>query len=92
MRQISIRELRSNMCTQLKDLPFEITKNGKIIGIMCTQPDYTGNKAGQSVHNNNRATKQQVADILRSKPKVTATKATSSMGGSFFNPQPKGGK
>lgn len=44
MRQVSIRTLRKELSTQLQDLPFEITKNGKIIGIMCTQEDYIGDK------------------------------------------------
>lgn len=36
MRQVNIRTLRSELSTQLEDLPFEITKNGKTLAIVCT--------------------------------------------------------
>ena len=37
MRQISTRELRKNMAGELDNLPFQITKQGKVVA-MCTQP------------------------------------------------------
>lgn len=39
MRQVNIRVLRATLSTQLQDLPFEITRNGRIIGVVCTQED-----------------------------------------------------
>lgn len=32
IRQVSIRQLRSNMAKELSDLPFDIVRNGKVIG------------------------------------------------------------
>ena len=50
MRQVNIRTLRLELSTQLEDLPFEITKNGQVIAIACTQQTKTTNN---SVHNGN---------------------------------------
>ena len=34
MRRIGIRQFRANITNEMTDLPFAITKNGKVIGIM----------------------------------------------------------
>ena len=75
MREISIRELRATLCTQLKDLPFELTKNGKVIGIMCTQFDYSDQQLNESVHNQDKQPKQQTANIVEKKQKVITKKS-----------------
>ena len=33
MRQVNIRTLRMNFAKELKNLPFEITRNGKIVAV-----------------------------------------------------------
>jgi antitoxin (DNA-binding transcriptional repressor) of toxin-antitoxin stability system len=34
MKQVGIRELRTHISSFLKDLPFEITKNGKVVAVV----------------------------------------------------------
>ena len=34
MRQISIAEFRASVSKEMKELPFEVTKNGKVIAVM----------------------------------------------------------
>lgn len=41
MRQISIKQLRSNMSKEMGNLPFEVTEHGKVIAVMCTKYGYT---------------------------------------------------
>jgi len=36
MRQINIKSLRSNMSSELDNLPFAITKKGQVIAVVCT--------------------------------------------------------
>lgn len=78
MRQINIRELRATLSTQLQDLPFEITKNGKSIAIVCTQPT-----------NPFKEGRLQGLDSIDISPECTQQKADTPTGGGFFNPQPK---
>ena len=78
MRQVNIRELRSTLCTQLQDLPFEITKNSKIIALVCTQPT-----------NPLKEGKLQHIDSIDISKECTHQKADTPTRGSFFNPQPK---
>lgn len=74
MRQVSIGTLRTELRTQLQDLPFEVTRNGEVIVIVCTQLDYMGDKA------------RKATPITSCSYKG---KTTSSTGGGFFNSQPK---
>jgi len=32
VRQVNIRQLRANLAGELKDLPFDIVRNGKVVG------------------------------------------------------------
>jgi len=89
MRQVNIRILRSGLSTQLMGLPFQITRNGKIIGIVCTQYDYLDTQLDKSRYKLPRDGKAQVIDNLKQKIKCTQPKATIATGGSFFNPRPK---
>jgi len=34
MREVSIREFRRNMAKELGDLPFMLTRNGEILGVV----------------------------------------------------------
>jgi len=34
MRQISIKQLKANLCKEMQSLPFEVTKYGKIVATM----------------------------------------------------------
>ncbi len=55
MRQISTRTLRAELSTQLDDMPFEITKNGHVIGVMCTQEDYNTSHYHDFEHNTKKS-------------------------------------
>lgn len=81
MRQVTIRQLRANLSAELKNLPFEITKNGLVVGL-CTQQQKTAKKPA----------KKQPTEITTKKQSTDKPKATIVTGGSFFNPCPKLGK
>lgn len=34
MRQVTLKNIRANLTKELKDLPFEITKNGQVVAIV----------------------------------------------------------
>lgn len=57
MRKVSVRALRANLLKELDDLPFEITRNGKVIGTVCTQLS----DLCQCVHNS-KSVKKRVAE------------------------------
>jgi hypothetical protein len=78
MRQVSIRNLRANLSKELNNLPFEVIKHGKVVGIMCTQDEHLG---GNSVHNDGkvakkRVHKQKAENISHLKHKEKATSHT----------------
>ena len=92
MRQVNIRQLRLNLAGELKNLPFEIVRNGKVVGTV------TKNHSGKDgcptgVHIPGRegstpspASKVEKITDLKKKDRIKKLKATG-----FFNPQQKKG-
>ena len=81
MRKVTIRQLRANLSAELKNLPFEIIKNGSVIGL-CTQQRKTAWKPA----------KKQTSEITTNNKGADKPKAHSSTGVGHFNPCPKQGK
>ncbi|MFH1562022.1 MAG: hypothetical protein ABIF11_01190 [Nitrospirota bacterium] len=44
MRQVNIKELKKNLSRELQDLPFEITKFGKVVGVVCEKGSHLENE------------------------------------------------
>jgi len=44
MRQVNIKELKKNLCKELQDLPFEITKYGRVVGVVGEKGSHLGEK------------------------------------------------
>ena len=70
MRQITIDKVKSTLSKEIKDLPFGITKRGKIIGIMIS-PNHRGSnitnpsttviqKPNSAIQNNNFLTPGEI--------------------------------
>ena len=83
MRQINIKELKNNLCKELQDLPFEITKYGQVVATIIGNPI---NKVATTTDKPLKGSHPQKLSLCND-----TTKATSSMAGGFFNPQPKAG-
>lgn len=88
MRRISIRTLRNKLSTQLQNLPAEITKNGKIIAILCTQEDYYDEVEIEPQKPSNRNHSIKTTSPTGGIPMAEIDAITRS----YFNPQPKTGK
>jgi len=41
MRKTNIRKFRANLLKELNDLPFELTRKGEVVAVVCT-PEFTG--------------------------------------------------
>jgi len=84
MREVNIRTLRKELSTQLEDLPFSVTKNGRIIAQVCTQEgksEAIEPKAEKPIICNNRQkTTSSTGSIL---DEINRSNQ-------YFNPQPKG--
>ncbi len=80
MREVAIRKLRSELSTQLANLPFAVTKNGNIVAVMCTQEDYIGTHL------------QREIDAVKKIPirKDTVLEKRIKVMTDYFNPRPKG--
>lgn len=102
MRQLNIKQLKNNLCKELQDLPFQITKYGKVVATIMKESPILDEKVAttslkrtdstESVHNPISDAKGQLADIVEKKKKSVPLETTSPTGGGFFNPQPKGKK
>lgn len=44
MRQVNIKELKKNLSRELQDLPFEITKFGRVVGVVSEKGSHLDNK------------------------------------------------
>ncbi len=64
MRQISIKQLKSNLCKEILDLPFEVTRYGRVIGVMAEGSHKYIDKV---VTNTNKASKSTDKSIKQAK-------------------------
>lgn len=87
MRQVSIKQLNKHLSAELNDLPFEITKNGKVIGGVMPKGTYLMLKGTDKVH------KQPIESTDKGKGTdnkvVTPYRKPPFESRSYFNPQPK---
>jgi len=74
MRQVNIKELRANLSKELQKLPFQVIKNRKIVGIMCTQSDYLETPLANSfsfkekcVHNPMDKIGKELSEVIKKK-------------------------
>ena len=72
MRQVTIRELSRELSKQLKDLPFEITKNGKVVGRLLPPVTLTSAKTNEQTPDIPRKIKRDLKDTVYDMPKSDA--------------------
>jgi len=103
MRQISIKELNKHLSQELNNLPFEVIKYGKVIGVMAEKGTDlalkgTDNKPEQvkkCVHsvkgtdNPIKRLEKQLVEVIEKKQSTDNLEAQVSTGGRRFYPQPK---
>ena len=72
MRQINIKELKKNLSRELQDLPFEITKFGRVVGVVSEKGSHlekvvtTPKKKKKGSHNvAEKVAAVMVKDLLR---------------------------
>ncbi len=71
MRSVSIRDLRANLSKELGNLPFRVTRNGVLVGVVCTQECKCTQSDSKSVHNleRNQLIQSDWRDSINAMPK-----------------------
>lgn len=82
MRQVNIRTLKAQLSFELKNLPFQITKNGKIIA------ECSHNDSGKAENSDIRNFPKKISIENNNKKSFLPMGVRHEV---FFNPQPKGG-
>jgi len=93
MRQVNLKILRSRLTEELKDLPFEITKFGHVIGVVSAKglniPEKGLNKSAKmptGIVNNAEEAAEKLTEIIKKKKRFKplktdiATEETSTVG------------
>jgi len=90
MRQISIKELRANLSTELNNLPFVITRKGKIIAEVGVHLKTKAVKKTESSVHHIEAIKEKLTEIIKKKKSSNNLETDSCTGPvHYFNPCPK---
>ena len=99
MRQVNIKTLKAKLSKELLNLPLEITKNGKVIGVILEKGGHFEEKQSKEVvtspkgmARNTEEAKEKLTAIIEKKQSTDKPKAHSSTGVGLFNPCPKPGK
>jgi len=99
MRQVNIKELKNNLSKELQDLPFEITKFGRVVGVVCEKGSHLDDAKVEKVIESKikgshlvKDVKEKLTEIIKKKQGTDITETTIATGGSFFKPCPKPGK
>ena len=99
MRQVNIKTLKAKLSKELLNLPLEITKNGKVVGVISGKGSYIEEKDSQKVVTTDKsgvhltkAMKDKPVEIIKKKKGDGKPESTIAMGVGFFNPCPKPGR
>jgi len=79
MRQVNLKVLRGRLTEELKNLPFEITKNGKVVGVV-VEKGLTFSKEFVELHSKTAISKEKaiekLSEIIVEKKRFKPSKAT----------------
>jgi len=92
MRQVTLKVLRGRLTEELKNLPFEITRNGRVVGVVIEKGLNLSAKTVKGCVHNTTEAKEKLTAIIKKKQSADKPKAHSSTGVGHFNPCPKQGK
>jgi len=70
MREVNLQDLRVNLSKELNDLPIEITKRGKTIAYIVTEPEIVKTPKSLPVPSKNAVTLAKKAVSLADAPKT----------------------
>jgi len=88
MRQVNIKTLKAKLSQELLSLPLEITKNGKVIGVISEKGSHIEKEKPQKVVTTSKsgvhrteAIKEKLVEIIKKKRKVNLPESSISTGG-----------
>jgi len=84
MRQVSIKILRARLTSELKNLPFEVTKNGKKIAVVTRNRPKMAKSVNiepEAQKTTIEAAKEKLSEIIEKKTKADKPEATFHTGG-----------
>jgi len=83
MRQVNIKELKKNLSRELQDLPFEITKFGRVVGVVCEKGDHFNSEKIEITSKEEKKgshlvkdVKEKLTEIIKKKKRCTPIEAT----------------
>ena len=92
MRQVNIKELKKNLSRELNDLPLEITKFGRVIGVICEKGSHLDDEktekgsyklTGKGSHLT-KTINEKLTEIIKKKKVINKPKTTITTG--WINP------
>ena len=97
MRQVNIKELKKNLSRELQDLPFEITKFGRVVGVVCEKGNHFDSEKIEITSKEEKKgshlmkdVKEKLTEITKKKKSSNNSETTSHTGPvHYFNPCPK---
>jgi len=81
MRQVNIKALRGRLAEELKDLPFEITKFGHVLGVVSTKSVHLSIKKPKKGVRNSKEVEEKLSEIIKKKKYTNKEESPLHVGG-----------